>query len=81
LHSFKADLLQQRVSGRLVAIATRRAAPAFAAKGFWIVRGPDKKCVVVETEPTATETTVTRVGKNIYVTREEAEADLAVVCK
>jgi hypothetical protein len=29
----------------------------------------------------ATETTVTRVGKNIYVTREEAEADLAVVCK
>ena len=41
----------------------------------------DKKCVVVETEPMATETTVTRVGKNIYVTREEAEADLAVVCK
>ena len=29
----------------------------------------------------ATETTVTRVGKNIYVTREEAETDLAVVCK
>ena len=63
------------------------AAPAFAgqtgnpAKGFWIVRGPDKKCVVVETEPMATETTVTRVGKNIYVTREEAETDLAVVCK
>jgi hypothetical protein len=57
------------------------AAPAFAAKGFWVVRGADKKCVVVETEPMATDTTVTRVGKNIYVTREEAEADLAVVCK
>ena len=62
------------------------AAPAFAgldqtSKGFWIVRGPDKKCVIVETEPMATETTVTRVGKNIYVTREEAETDLAVVCK
>ena len=57
------------------------ATPAFSAKGFWIVRGPDKKCVVVETEPMATETTVTRVGKNIYVTREEAEADLAVACK
>jgi hypothetical protein len=57
------------------------AAPAFAAKGFWIVRGPDKKCAVVETEPSATETTVTRVGKDVYVTREEAEADVAVVCK
>jgi hypothetical protein len=42
---------------------------------------PDKKCAVVDTEPMATETTVTRVGKNICVTREEAEADLAVVCK
>ena len=55
--------------------------PAYAAKGFWIVRGPDKKCTVVETEPMATETTVTKVGKDVYVTREEAEADLAVVCK
>jgi hypothetical protein len=57
------------------------AAPAFAAKGFWIVRGPDKKCVVVETEPMATETTITKVGKDVYVTREEAQSDLAVVCK
>jgi hypothetical protein len=56
-------------------------APAFAGKGFYIVRGPDKKCTVVETEPMATETTVTRVGKDVYVTREEAEADVAVVCK
>jgi hypothetical protein len=64
-----------------VALILGCAAPAFAAKGFWIVRGADKKCVVVDTEPMATETTVTRVGKNIYVTREEAEADLAVVCK
>ena len=41
--------------------------PAFAEKGFYIVRGPDKKCMVVETAPSATETTVTRVGKNVYV--------------
>ena len=53
--------------------------PALAEKGFYIVRGPDKKCVVVDTAPT--ETTVTRVGKNVYVTREEAESDVAVVCK
>jgi hypothetical protein len=56
-------------------------APAFAAKEFYIVRGPDKKCTVVETAPAATETTITKVGKDVYVTREEAEADLAVVCK
>ena len=30
--------------------------PAFAEKGFYIVRGPDKKCVVVDVAPAATET-------------------------
>jgi hypothetical protein len=64
-----------------IALILGCATPAFAAKGFWIVRGPDKKCTVVETEPMATETTVTKVGKDVYVTREEAEADVAVVCK
>jgi hypothetical protein len=44
--------------------------PAFAEKGFYIVRGPDKKCTVVDVAPSATETTVTRVGKDVYVTRE-----------
>jgi hypothetical protein len=53
--------------------------PAMAAKNFYIVRGADKKCHVVDTAPTST--TVTRVGKNTYVTQEEAEADMAVVCK
>ena len=62
------------------ALIVASAFPAFAEKGFWIVRGPDKKCTVVETKPVATETTVTRVGKDIYVTREEAQADIATVC-
>jgi hypothetical protein len=58
------------------------AAPAMAGKaGFYIVRGEDNKCKVVETAPAATETTITKVGKDTYVTREEAEADVAVVCK
>jgi hypothetical protein len=64
-----------------IALILGYATPTFAAKGFWIVRGPDKKCTVVETEPSATETTITKVGKDVYVTRKEAEADLAVVCK
>jgi len=57
------------------------ALPAFAEKGFYIVRGSDNKCTVVETAPSSTDTTVTRVGKNVYVTREEADKDMAVVCK
>jgi hypothetical protein len=67
--------------GLLAALAIGFAAPAFAGEGYWIVRGEDEKCVVVETEPSASETTVTKVGKDVYVTREEAEADVAVVCK
>jgi hypothetical protein len=35
---------------------------------------------VVEKAPSATETTVTKADKDVYVTREEAEADVAVVC-
>jgi hypothetical protein len=55
------------------------AAPAFAAEGYWIVRGADDECTVVETEPVESGT-ITKVGKDVYVTREEAEADIAVVC-
>jgi len=62
------------------ALIVGSALPAFA-ESFYIVRGPDKKCMIVDVAPGATETTVTRVGKNLYVTREEADADMAVVCK
>lgn len=52
--------------------------PAMAAE-YYIVRGPDKKCKVVETRPT--EKTVTVIGNKAYVTREEAQKQVAVVCK
>jgi hypothetical protein len=61
-----------------LAILAGSVAPAFAAE-FYIVRGPDKKCKIVETRPT--ETTVVVVGDKTYVSREEAEKQLAVVCK
>ncbi len=51
------------------------------AGNFWIVRGPDKKCVVVEKEPMVKETTIIKIGKDVYVTREKAEADIKVHCK
>ena len=55
--------------------------PAFAEKGFLHRSRPRQKMHGRGCGPCATETTVTRVGKNVYVTREEADADMAVVCK
>jgi hypothetical protein len=57
-----------------VAIAT----PALAAEWF-IVRGPDKQCRIVEKRPT--EKTIIVMGDKAYVTREEAERQVKVVCK
>jgi len=53
-------------------------APALAAE-YFIVRGADKKCKVVETRPA--DKTVVVMGDKAYVTRDEATKQLAVVCK
>jgi hypothetical protein len=50
-----------------------------SAAEYYVVRGPDKKCKVVEKRPT--EKTVVVVGDHAYVSREEAQKQLAVVCK
>lgn len=52
---------------------------AASAADYYIVRGPDKKCKVVETRPT--EKTIVIVGDRKYVSREEATKQIAVVCK
>jgi hypothetical protein len=52
--------------------------PTLAATEFYIVRGPDKKCEVVETKPTTSTTVI--VGNKAYTTRKEAEAQLTTVC-
>jgi hypothetical protein len=53
-------------------------APAFAAE-FYIVRGSDKKCRIVEARPT--DKTVMVIGDKAYVSRDEATKQMAVVCK
>ena len=53
-------------------------APAFAAE-YFIVRGPNKKCQIVEKRPT--EKTMVIIGDKAYVTRDEAQKQMAVVCK
>ena len=49
------------------------------AAEYFVVRGPDKKCKIVETRPT--DKTVVVVGDKAYVTRDEATKQMAVVCK
>jgi hypothetical protein len=54
------------------------AAPAMAQE-YYIVRGPDKRCRVVETRPT--DQTVVVIGDKAFVSRDEAERQVRVVCK
>ena len=53
--------------------------PALA--NWWIVRASDKQCLVVDIEPTGKDKSVTKIGKEVYPTREEAEADVKRLCK
>ena len=62
-----------------IGVVAGAAIPALAAKEYFVVRGPDEKCKVVETHPT--EKTIVVVGDKAYVTRDEAEAQVKVVCK
>ena len=53
--------------------------PALA--NWWIVRAADEKCLVVDIEPSDNDKNVTNVGKDVYQTREQAEADVKKLCK
>ena len=52
-----------------------------ALANWWIVRASDEKCLVVDIEPTGKDKSVTKIGKEAYLTREEAEADVKWLCK
>ncbi len=54
------------------------AAPAFAAE-YYVVRGPDRECRVVETRPA--DTTIVQIGPLAFATRDEAERERVVLCK
>jgi hypothetical protein len=53
--------------------------PAYAK--WWIVRAADNKCLVVDIQPSGNDKDITKVGKDVYQTREQAEADVKRVCK
>ena len=67
---------------RLVLVGTLLLAlPDPALANWWIVRASDKKCLVVDIEPTGKDKSVTKIGEEVYPTREEAEADVKRLCK
>lgn len=53
------------------------ASPAFA--DWFIIRGPDRQCRVVEKRPT--DKTIVIIGDKAYVTRDEAERQVKIVCR
>ena len=53
--------------------------PALA--NWWIVRASDGKCIVVDIEPTGKDKDVTRIGKDVYQTPDQAEVDVKRLCK
>ncbi len=58
-------------------VASSFAGPALA--DWWIVRSSDKECLVVDLEPT--DKSVTKIGKESYQTKEQAEVDAKSLCK
>jgi hypothetical protein len=53
-------------------------APAFADE-YYVVRGPDKECRVVETRPS--DSTIVQIGPVAFATRDEAERERVVLCE
>ena len=63
----------------LIAVLLLLADQAFA--NWWIVRAADNKCLVVDIKPSGNDKDITKVGKDVYETREQAEADVKKICK
>jgi hypothetical protein len=51
---------------------------AFAS--WWLVRSSDGKCLVVDIEPTDKDKNVTKIGKDVYQSPDQAEADAKRIC-
>ena len=69
------------VFGPVLIGALLLALPDLALANWRIVRASDKQCLVVDIEPTGKDESVTRIGRMVYPTREEAEAEVKRLCK
>ena len=51
-----------------------------ALVSWWLVRSSDGKCLVVDIEPTDKDKNVTKIGKDVYQSADQAEADAKRIC-
>jgi hypothetical protein len=65
----------------LAAFAAAVCSSGAMAEYYVVQEKATKKCKVVETRPSATETTWLQVGPMAFKTREEAEKQVTVICK
>ena len=63
----------------LAAVTILSASSALA--NWWVVRSSDGKCLVVDVEPTSENKDVTKHGKDVYLSKDQAEADAKRLCK
>jgi hypothetical protein len=64
-----------------VCIDRRSTPPSRSGSCGLVDRASDKQCLVVDIEPRGKDRSVTKIGKTVYPTREEAEADVKRLCK
>jgi SepF-like predicted cell division protein (DUF552 family) len=62
-----------------VVLMCSAANPALAS--WWLVRSSDGKCLVVDIEPTDKDKNVTKIGKDVYQSADQAERDAKGLCK
>jgi len=55
-------------------------APASAVTRYHVTREPNERCKIVNVAPYYTRTTIRR-GKRVYITREVAQRDMAIICQ
>jgi len=59
----------------IIALILTFSAPNATLASWWLVRSSDGKCLVVDIEPTGKNQNVTKIGKGVYQSANEAEAD------
>jgi hypothetical protein len=52
-----------------------------ALANWWLIRSSDGKCLVVDVEPTGKDKDVTKTGKDVYQSEEQAQADAKRFCR
>jgi hypothetical protein len=64
-----------------IAVLLMFSAANSALASWWLVRSSDGKSLVVDMEPPDKDKNVTKIGKDVYQSADEAEADAKRLCK